>query len=98
MKTTLIMLFVLITVFLCNYQVNITRDGCGVSKLCVETPDDCDPSSNGTCLFASVIASTPTAPGGSDLTMQLRGYSMGYVALGLTHSATEVTQTHTLKH
>ncbi|XP_074545555.1 putative ferric-chelate reductase 1 [Halichoeres trimaculatus] len=74
-----------------NTQVNITRDGCGVSKLCVETPDDCDPSSNKTCLFASVIASTPMAPSGSNLTMQLRGYSMGYVALGLTQNASEGT-------
>lgn len=73
------------------YQVNITRDGCGVSKLCVETPNDCDPAANGTCLFASLTASTPVAPNGTVLSVELRGESMGYIALGLTQNASEVT-------
>ncbi|CAJ1072800.1 putative ferric-chelate reductase 1 [Xyrichtys novacula] len=72
-------------------EVNITRDGCGVTKLCEETPADCDPSSTGTCLFASVVTSPPVAPDGSNLAMELRGDSMGYVALGLTLNASEGT-------
>ncbi|XP_020510709.1 putative ferric-chelate reductase 1 isoform X2 [Labrus bergylta] len=68
-----------------NTEVNITRDGCGVTKLCVETPNDCDPSAtNGTCLFGSATASTPMPPAGTNLIMELRGFSEGYVALGLT--------------
>ncbi|XP_071347053.1 putative ferric-chelate reductase 1 [Trachinotus anak] len=74
-----------------NTMVNITRGGCGTSKLCVETPDDCDPTGNNTCLFGSVIASTPMAPNGTTLSIQLRGISTGFVALGLTANASEGT-------
>ncbi|XP_030258235.1 putative ferric-chelate reductase 1 [Sparus aurata] len=77
--------------FASNTEVNITRDGCGVSKLCVETPNDCDPAANGTCLFASLTASTPVAPNGTVLSVELRGESMGYIALGLTQNASEGT-------
>ncbi|XP_036940111.1 putative ferric-chelate reductase 1 [Acanthopagrus latus] len=72
-----------------NTEVNITRNGCGVSKLCVETPNDCDPAANSTCLFASLTASTPMAPNGTILSVELRGESMGYIALGLTQNASE---------
>ena len=75
---------------LCVLQVNITRDGCAVTKVCVETPDNCDPAGNASCLFGSVNASTPTPPNGTNLTIQLRGESTGYVALGLTVNASEV--------
>lgn len=74
-----------------NTQVNITRAGCGVTKLCVETPDYCDPTGNNSCLFSSVGASAPLAPNGIDLSFELRGDSMGYIALGLTVNATEGT-------
>ncbi|XP_070830052.1 putative ferric-chelate reductase 1 [Chaetodon trifascialis] len=72
-------------------QVNITQAGCGVTKLCVATPDGCDPTGNTSCLFLSVIASTPVAPNGTDLSVELRGDSMGYVAMGLTANASEGT-------
>ncbi|XP_070701551.1 putative ferric-chelate reductase 1 [Pempheris klunzingeri] len=70
-------------------QVNITRAGCGDTKLCVDTPDGCNLSGNGNCLFASVIASTPVAPNGTELKIELRGDSEGYVALGLTVDASQ---------
>ncbi|KAL3055554.1 hypothetical protein OYC64_018260 [Pagothenia borchgrevinki] len=73
-----------------NTQVNITRDGCGVSKLCVETPDNCDPSGN-SCLFASAVSSVPVSPNGVDLTVELSGESAGYIAVGLTANASEGT-------
>ncbi|XP_059201054.1 putative ferric-chelate reductase 1 [Centropristis striata] len=72
-------------------EVNITRAGCGETKLCVETPDDCDPAGNTSCLFASVVTSTPMAPNGTTLSVEVRGYSMGYVAFGLTMMASEGT-------
>lgn len=75
--------------FASNTQVNITRTGCGLTKLCVETPNDCDPAGNTNCLFASVIASAPEAPSGSNLSVELRGDSAGYVALGLTLNPSE---------
>ncbi|XP_076601879.1 putative ferric-chelate reductase 1 [Chaetodon auriga] len=74
-----------------NTQVNITEAGCGVTKLCVTTPDGCDPAGNTSCLFLSVIASAPVAPNGTDLSVELRGDSMGYVAVGLTANASEGT-------
>ncbi|XP_040910576.1 putative ferric-chelate reductase 1 [Toxotes jaculatrix] len=74
-----------------NTQVNITRAGCGVSKLCVETPGKCDPAGNTTCLFASVVASAPMAPNGTNLSIELRGNSLGYIALGLAVNASEGT-------
>ncbi|KAM3603649.1 uncharacterized protein V6R79_000070 [Siganus canaliculatus] len=72
-----------------NTEVNITRDGCGSTKLCLETPTDCDPAGNSSCLFASLMASTPMAPNGTELMVELRGDSMGYIALGLTANASE---------
>ncbi|XP_044076423.1 ferric-chelate reductase 1-like [Siniperca chuatsi] len=74
-----------------NTQVNITRAGCRVSKLCVETPADCDPTGNNSCLFASVVASTPVAPNGTELSIELSGASKGYIALGLTAKASAGT-------
>ncbi|KAM9349336.1 putative ferric-chelate reductase 1 [Symphorus nematophorus] len=75
--------------FASDSTVNITRDGCGVNKLCVADPNDCDPAGNGTCLFASVAASAPVAPSGSNLSFELRGESTGYIALGLTLNASQ---------
>ncbi|XP_028449620.1 putative ferric-chelate reductase 1 [Perca flavescens] len=74
-----------------NTQVNISRNGCGDTKLCVQTPENCDPTGNTSCLFASVIASTPIAPNGSAMSFQLSGDSMGYIALGLTVNASQGT-------
>ncbi|XP_071397227.1 putative ferric-chelate reductase 1 [Centroberyx affinis] len=70
-----------------NIQVNISRSGCGMTKLCVETPDDCDPMANTTCLFASFDTGNSMAPNGTDLAVQLRGDSTGFIALGLTPSS-----------
>ncbi|XP_028448973.1 uncharacterized protein LOC114565248 [Perca flavescens] len=47
--------------------------------------DNCDPSGNKSCLFASVIAN------GSAMSFQLSGVSMGYIALGLTVNASQGT-------
>lgn len=74
----------------CVCQVNITRDGCGTSKLCVEIPADCDPTGNSTCLFGSAESLSST-----NATFELRGNSTGYIALGLTANATMVTYIHT---
>ncbi|XP_062259855.1 putative ferric-chelate reductase 1 [Platichthys flesus] len=72
-------------------QVNITRAGCGNTKVCVETPMKCDPAGNATCLFGSAVASAPVAPNGANVTVQLRGNSTGYIALGLTANETKGT-------
>ncbi|XP_031694768.1 putative ferric-chelate reductase 1 [Anarrhichthys ocellatus] len=74
-----------------NATVDITRSGCGVNKLCVETPDDCDPAGTGSCLFVSVVATAPVAPNGTMLSIELRGDSSGYIALGLTADPSEGT-------
>ncbi|KAI9544334.1 hypothetical protein NQZ68_001206 [Dissostichus eleginoides] len=74
-----------------NTQVNITRDGCGVSKLCMETPNNCDPSGNSSCLFVSAVSSVPVPPNGVDLSVELSGESAGYIAVGVTANASEGT-------
>lgn len=61
---------------------NITRNGCGTSKLCL-TP--CDPAANASsCFFASSRLDST-----SSLIFELSGATTGYVALGL---ATNLTQ------
>ncbi|XP_045907757.1 putative ferric-chelate reductase 1 isoform X2 [Micropterus dolomieu] len=72
-----------------NTEVNITMAGCGVTKLCVETPLNCDPTGNNSCLFVSVVASKSVAP--TDLSFELRGDSTGYIAVGLTAKPSEAT-------
>ncbi|XP_068587294.1 putative ferric-chelate reductase 1 [Cebidichthys violaceus] len=74
-----------------NDTVDITRTGCGVSKLCVESPEDCDPAGGSGCLFASVTATIPVAPNGTTLSIELRGESSGFIALGLTANVSQGT-------
>ncbi|XP_063316970.1 putative ferric-chelate reductase 1 [Pelmatolapia mariae] len=77
--------------FATNATVNITNTGCGTTKLCIQTPDNCDPAGNSSCFFASVAAGSTTAPNGTELMFQLSGNSTGYIALGLTANATQGT-------
>ncbi|XP_026169999.1 putative ferric-chelate reductase 1 [Mastacembelus armatus] len=62
-------------------QVNVTQEGCGVTKLCAAQPSKCDPAGNVTCLFTSLVISN-----GTNLFIQLRGDSVGAVGLGLNTS------------
>ncbi|XP_068998314.1 putative ferric-chelate reductase 1 [Embiotoca jacksoni] len=79
--------------FAVNGTVLINRTGCGVSKFCLETPTDCNPAENSTCLFGSALAGTTMAPSGTELALQLSGNSSGYIALGLTPDADQgITQ------
>ncbi|KAI5612525.1 mucin-5AC-like isoform X2, partial [Silurus asotus] len=59
-------------------QVNITRNGCGTTKLCMSSVSGCDPSGNSSCFFSS------TQLNNTILTVELSGTTLGYVALGLT--------------
>ncbi|XP_049603698.1 uncharacterized protein [Syngnathus scovelli] len=69
--------------------LNINRDGCGNSKLCVESPNDCNPMNDTGCLFTSLKTTTNTTAGTFDIRVELAGESDGYVALGLTANASE---------
>lgn len=73
--------------------MNITRDGCGTSKLCVASPDDCDPNENNMCFLATAMAGTPMPPNGTEVMFELAGYSLDFIALGLTPSSSNV-RTH----
>ncbi|XP_027147458.1 putative ferric-chelate reductase 1 [Larimichthys crocea] len=99
MEGRLIVLFATLTVFVAsgvqgtshlsfsnNTEVNITRDGCGPLKLCLDNPTGCDPSTNGNCLFVSFAIKAFFLPNRADLTIDLRGnvQSPGYVAMGAT--------------
>ncbi|KAM9844962.1 uncharacterized protein ACBR49_011720 [Aulostomus maculatus] len=72
-------------------EVNITRDGCGVTKECVETPDNCDPAGTNECLFASLAVSQMIPPDKLVGSAQLRGDSLGYVAVGVLQNSSEGT-------
>lgn len=63
-------------------QVNISRDGCGESKLCVADPEKCDPAKNNTC-FLATFDTESRPPNGTAVVTELSGYSKDFVALGL---------------
>ncbi|XP_057714423.1 uncharacterized protein LOC130930468 isoform X1 [Corythoichthys intestinalis] len=68
-------------------ELNITRDGCGMDVLCLETPEDCNPVNNQTCLFSSLDASSSMAP--FNLTVGLSGNfsaNSTAIAFGLTQN------------
>ncbi|XP_037132811.1 uncharacterized protein LOC119137531 [Syngnathus acus] len=69
--------------------LNINRVGCGNSKLCIESPNDCDPMNDSGCLFTSLETTTDTTAGTFDIMVELAGESNGYVAMGLTANASE---------
>ncbi|KAK3567791.1 hypothetical protein QTP86_026455 [Hemibagrus guttatus] len=58
--------------------LNITRDGCGTSKLCVSNSSTCNLTGNSSCFFASSKLSNQA------FIFELSGTTSGYVALGLT--------------
>ncbi|KAK3566996.1 hypothetical protein QTP86_008531 [Hemibagrus guttatus] len=62
--------------------LNITRTGCGSTKLCVSNESNCDPAGNSSCFFSSVQVKNQT------LSFELSGTTTGYVALGLANQNT----------
>ncbi|XP_034410779.1 putative ferric-chelate reductase 1 isoform X2 [Cyclopterus lumpus] len=70
-----------------NTEVDITLAGCGATKVCVSTPDNCDPAGQSACLFMS----RTTSPTAANVVVELRGDSGGYIALGLIANASQGT-------
>ncbi|KAI5103730.1 hypothetical protein C0J45_5356 [Silurus meridionalis] len=66
--------------------LNITRTGCGTTKLCMSSVNGCDPSGNSSCFFSS------TQLNNTILTVELSGTTLGYVALGLTPTTSQIQQ------
>ncbi|KAF5890295.1 putative ferric-chelate reductase 1, partial [Clarias magur] len=58
--------------------LNITRNGCKSTKLCLSEAQDCDPAGTGSCFFTSVRLTDQT------FFFELSGTTSGYVALALT--------------
>ncbi|XP_051985030.1 putative ferric-chelate reductase 1 [Xyrauchen texanus] len=56
---------------------NITRNECGINKLCVEKPTKCDPSGSSQCFFTSTRFFTNT----TSLAFELSRDFTGYIAL-----------------
>ncbi|XP_077411658.1 uncharacterized protein LOC144042662 [Vanacampus margaritifer] len=75
-------------------MANVTREGCGVTNLCLELPNDCDPANNNTgCLFVSLNADAPMSSDSFNLTVRLSGNSSDLIAFGLTQNfVTDTTQ------
>ncbi|XP_013868495.1 putative ferric-chelate reductase 1 [Austrofundulus limnaeus] len=100
MERTLILFFATLMVFgtsgvqaqfsfATNVTVNITRTGCGSTKLCVQQPNACDPAGSSGCLFGSSAVVNATA---NDFFFQLSGNVTGnsteFVALQLNPNST----------
>ncbi|KAM9500591.1 uncharacterized protein Hap1MRO34_004276 [Clarias gariepinus] len=58
--------------------LNITRNGCSSTKLCLSSASNCDPAGNGSCFFTSVRLTNQA------FFFELSGTTSGYVALALT--------------
>ncbi|KAF5890293.1 putative ferric-chelate reductase 1, partial [Clarias magur] len=58
--------------------LNITRNGCNSTKLCLSSGSNCDPAGTGSCFFSSIQTTNQT------FFFELSGTTSGYVALGLT--------------
>ncbi|KAM4640909.1 putative ferric-chelate reductase 1 isoform 1-T2 [Discoglossus pictus] len=59
--------------------IPISRDSCGIEKVCFMEPTDCDPSTTNSCFFMS---SAPVSGGG--YWFEISGLSSGYVAIGFS--------------
>ncbi|XP_061775525.1 uncharacterized protein LOC133567923 isoform X2 [Nerophis ophidion] len=66
--------------------LDINREGCGMTKICVESPDECDPQSDPACLFTSVALQMPGAGPDFNLSVELDGNG-GYIGMGLTENS-----------
>lgn len=60
-------------------STHITRDTCGIQKICLSSPSDCDPSKTTNCHFMS---STKMIDGG--YRFEISGPAAGYVAFGFS--------------
>ncbi|XP_048832553.1 putative ferric-chelate reductase 1 [Brienomyrus brachyistius] len=58
--------------------LTISSNGCGISKVCMSQPGNCNPANSSSCYFMSVVMSSNS----SDLHMEISGPSDGYIAIG----------------
>ncbi|XP_056266441.1 uncharacterized protein LOC130190878 [Pseudoliparis swirei] len=70
-------------------EVDVTFSDCGVPKSCRAIPAGCDPAGQSACLFASGRRPVPPPPVGFEVTIELRGDSAGYIALGFADTRGE---------
>ncbi|TWW73054.1 hypothetical protein D4764_15G0004480, partial [Takifugu flavidus] len=69
--------------------LKITRDGCGTTKLCLASPDNCDPAGNDSCLFVSFEFVPPVPPTVSKVIFRLKGDSRSFITVGLTQNPSQ---------
>ncbi|KAK3545620.1 hypothetical protein QTP70_008239 [Hemibagrus guttatus] len=67
-----------------SFKLNITRTGCGSTKLCVSSATTCNLTGNSSCFFSSVQVKNQT------LSIELSGTTTGYVALGLSKQGSTI--------
>ncbi|KAM9500916.1 uncharacterized protein Hap1MRO34_006774 [Clarias gariepinus] len=65
-------------------SLNITRNGCNSTKLCLSSESNCDPAGNSSCFFTSVRLTNQT------FFFELSGTTSGYVALALTNNSSTI--------
>lgn len=71
-------------------QLIITRDGCGISVLCLASPEGCDPAGNDNCTFVSfkLIGSGQQR----SVIFRMRGETVHFLSVGLTPDPSQVRQ------
>ncbi|XP_028289017.1 putative ferric-chelate reductase 1 isoform X2 [Parambassis ranga] len=62
-------------------QPGISSADCGVSKVCLSKPSNCDPSVSSDCFFMSAMLSSPD---GAAVRYELAGPSGGYISFGFS--------------
>ncbi|XP_055793080.1 uncharacterized protein LOC129864821 [Salvelinus fontinalis] len=66
------------------FTQSISRTNCGKTQFCAAEPSDCDPAMAGSCFFVSMQQSS-----GQTFSLQLRGESRGYIAVGFSKNTTQ---------
>lgn len=69
--------------FYCLFlQVNISRAGCSVSKVCFSEPANCDPTVSTDCFFMSAMMLSDS---NTTIHYEMTGPSNGYISFGFSH-------------
>ncbi|XP_056913831.1 uncharacterized protein LOC130539483 [Takifugu flavidus] len=84
-----VLLFAALMIYTTCSTLNITRDGCGTTELCLASPDNCDPAGSSSCMFVSFEFVPPAPPNVSEVIFRLRGDSSFYITVGLTQNPSQ---------
>ncbi|XP_056913828.1 uncharacterized protein LOC130539481 [Takifugu flavidus] len=84
-----VLLFAALMIYTTCSTLNITRDGCGTTELCLASPDNCDPAGSSSCMFVSFEFVPPAPPNVSKVIFRLRGDSSFFITVGLIQNPSQ---------